>query len=156
MFINCGYQAVFFSGAGLVIVGIVYAALVMESNIIISENNNQEKKTSHHEGLMKLLLNTFTVIFQRREGRGRQLLILLVISFVLFEMTFPVDDNLLYLHFRVHKRIKSLSNVQMALTLFRTSSVGMKRTTPTTKPSGPCAWWLVSLPSHHSSRMLPS
>ena len=52
------------------------------------------------ESWTTLLLNTFTVLLKRRREKERLLLVLLVISFVLFEMTFPVDDNLLYIHFK--------------------------------------------------------
>ena len=71
----------------------------MKRNVSTCENNNNEKKM-REESWTTLLLNTFTVLLKRRREKERLLLVLLVISFVLFEMTFPVDDNLLYIHFK--------------------------------------------------------
>ena len=86
------------------LVATVYAAIVMKIKIeIVSENNNnsEEKKKPKLE-LTKMFLNTFTVAFKKRDGKLKSLLLLSIFSFVLYEVVFPVDDTLLYLHLKVN------------------------------------------------------
>ena len=68
------------------------------------ENNNDDDDEDEKKKLnfTSLLLNTFTVAFRRRKGKQKTLLILAIISFTLFEAVFPVDDTLLYVHFKVY------------------------------------------------------
>ena len=66
------------------------------------ENNNNIKEKSANEGMLESLLNTFTVPLKRRRQKLRPVLILAIISFVIFELPFPVDDNLLFLHMKVN------------------------------------------------------
>ena len=66
------------------------------------ENNNQDEKDEKKKlNITSLLLNTFTVALKRRKGKLQTLLILAIISFTLFEAVFPVDDTLLFVHFKV-------------------------------------------------------
>ena len=67
----------------------------------VSDNNNDEKSGELQLSPRTLLLNTFTVPLRRRDPGQRLLLILAIASFVIFEAVFPVDDTLLYLHFKV-------------------------------------------------------
>ena len=84
-------------------VAVVYALIVMKSNLTKKkENNNDEDEEKEMElNLTTLLLNTFTVALRRRKGKQQMLLILAIISFTLFEAVFPVDDTLLYVHLKV-------------------------------------------------------
>ena len=66
------------------------------------ENNNQDEKDEKKKlNITTLLLNTFTVALKGRKGKLQTLLILAIISFTLFEAVFPVDDTLLFVHFKV-------------------------------------------------------
>ena len=75
----------------------------MENNLTTKrENNNQDEKDEKKKlNITTLLLNTFTVALKRRKGKLQTLLILAIISFTLFEAVFPVDDTLLFVHFKV-------------------------------------------------------
>ena len=83
------------------LVGVVYAFLVMEPKLTKKLDNNNEKEEKTEFNVTTLLLNTFTVALKRRKGKHKSLLILAVISFTLFEAVFPVDDTLLFVHFKV-------------------------------------------------------
>ena len=84
------------------IVAVVYALFVMENNLTIkNENNNADEDEKKKLNFTSLLLNTFTVALRRRKGKQKTLLILAIISFTLFEAVFPVDDTLLFVHFKV-------------------------------------------------------
>ena len=62
----------------------------------------QERKVKEEKlNPVSLFLETFTVVFKRRPGKERSLVLLATIGFVLFETPFPIDDNLLFIHLKV-------------------------------------------------------
>ena len=62
----------------------------------------QERKVKEEKlNPVSLFLETFTVVFKRRPGRERSLVLLATLGFVLFETPFPIDDNLLFIHLKV-------------------------------------------------------
>ena len=94
LYTHYGYQCVFWGSACLNLIGMVNAAVVMKFNL--SHNASTESIFS-----FKILTDTLTVAFKQR-GQGRRgLVLLLICSFTLFEIPFPIDDNLLYLYFKV-------------------------------------------------------
>ena len=118
-------------------VGLLYAMIIMEPNLI---KNSQDCGLS----FFKVVADTFKVATKKREHGQRGLLILIIFSFVIFEMPFPVDDNLLFLYFKVKKwYILALSF--MWLCISRKNSIGLKRTLQILFLSGHSAWLLVNL-----------
>ena len=115
----------------------------------VSDNNNEEKSGELQLSPRTLLLNTFTVPLRRRDPGQRLLLILAIASFVIFEAVFPVDDTLLYLHFKVDILISILvglaDNVEQSCAQYRTSLISLKRILQISKLSGHYAWLLDSL-----------
>ena len=110
----------------------------------VSDNNNEEKSEELQLSLRTLLLNTFTVPLRRRGPGQRLLLILAIASFVIFEAVFPVDDTLLYLHFKVDILISILVGLADNVTIqYRTSLISLKRILQISKLSGHYAWSLV-------------
>jgi len=93
LYAHYGYQCVFWGSAALNLCGMVYAAVVMKLNL--SNNNNPDSIFS-----FKILTDTFMVAFKPRDKGRRALVLLLVCSFTIFEIPFPIDDNLLYLYFK--------------------------------------------------------
>ena len=89
-----GYQCVFWTSAILMLIGMLYASLVMEMNLCENENKNSIFN-------IKLITDTVMVVFKKRTNNRRVLILLLVCCFTIFEMPFPVDDNLLFLYFKV-------------------------------------------------------
>ena len=73
-------------------VAIIYAYFKMGSQ----ERRVKEEKLNP----VSLFLETFTVVFKRRPGRERCLVLLATLGFVLFETPFPIDDNLLFIHLK--------------------------------------------------------
>ena len=121
-------------------VGLLYAMIIMEPNLI---KNSQDCGLS----FFKVVADTFKVATKKREHGQRGLLILIIFSFVIFEMPFPVDDNLLFLYFKVKMwYILSLSCVTtFCLCISRKNSTGLKRTLQILFLFGHFAWLLVNL-----------
>ena len=73
----------------------------MEKNLTSKKENNNVMDMTKDLSVATLLSNTFTVALKRRKEKQKSVLILAVISFTLFEAVFPVDDTLLFVHFKV-------------------------------------------------------
>eukprot|EP00092_Neocalanus_flemingeri_P020690 GFUD01022421.1.p1 GENE.GFUD01022421.1~~GFUD01022421.1.p1 ORF type:complete len:371 (+),score=25.84 GFUD01022421.1:115-1113(+) len=93
LYAHFGYQCVFWSSTALNLLGVLYVVLVMKMNL-----SNIESKGNIFS--IKLLTETVLVAFKPRDRGRRALVLLLICSFTLFEMPFPVDDTLLYLYFK--------------------------------------------------------